>query len=123
MKTLVIIACLLTISYAADPEKLKAFYNNYQTCLDTLSAPEWTAPVMKCMLQNMELIDDEGIIKKDELLTGFEKIISDEGNLNQAKTLVSSCYEQGYEGDGSNDEKTMMIIQCAINVKDLFDKP
>ncbi|CAL1674305.1 unnamed protein product [Lasius platythorax] len=122
MKILVLVACLLTISYAGDPQILQAFYDNYGNCRNELNVPEWTPEVTKCMLQHDELIDEQGIIKKEELLTKFENIISDETNLSQAKEIVSTCYDQAYQGSGSNDEKTITTIQCAMHVNDLFDK-
>ncbi|XP_029668325.1 uncharacterized protein LOC115238538, partial [Formica exsecta] len=84
-----------TISYAADPQILKTFYDSYASCLEELNVQQWTPEVAKCKMQKDGLIDEQGVIKKDELLAIFNLIISDETNLSQAKEITSTCIDQG----------------------------
>ncbi|XP_029660128.1 uncharacterized protein LOC115233708, partial [Formica exsecta] len=84
-----------TISYAADPQILKTFYDDYASCLEELNVQQWTPEVVKCKFQKDGLIDEQGVIKKDELLAIFNLIISDETNLSQAKEITSTCIDQG----------------------------
>ncbi|XP_029671973.1 uncharacterized protein LOC115240755 isoform X2 [Formica exsecta] len=95
MKTLVLMTCLLTISYAADPQILKTFYDDYASCLEELNVQQWTPEVAKCKMQKDGLIDEQGVIKKEELFAEYDNIISDETNLSQAKEIASTCIDQG----------------------------
>ncbi|XP_025269031.1 uncharacterized protein LOC112639413 [Camponotus floridanus] len=122
MKTFMLVACLLTLSYAGDPQILKTFYDNYGNCMNELNVQQWTPEVVKCTLQNDNMINEQGEIKKEELLARFNDIISDESNLNQAKQTLTTCYEQAYQGPGNNDEKIMTTIRCSMHITDLFDE-
>ncbi|XP_072754294.1 uncharacterized protein [Anoplolepis gracilipes] len=122
MKTLTLVTCLLAISLASDIEILKEFYDVYASCLTEVNAQEWTPEVVKCQLQKDGLIDEQGVLKKEELTAKFDNIISDETNLSQAKELISTCYDQGYQTPGSNDDKLMTTIQCSMQITDYIDK-
>ncbi|CAL1674303.1 unnamed protein product [Lasius platythorax] len=124
MKTLLLVACLLTISYAIDPEKVKKIFDSITTCAQELHvSEEYTPDVVKCSLQKHEMIDEQGLIIKEKVLENFNNIISDETKLRQAREIFSTCIEQANQGPGSNDEKTMAVIRCGTRVIYLFDKP
>ncbi|KAL6438852.1 hypothetical protein ACFW04_003734 [Cataglyphis niger] len=95
MKTLVLVTCLLTISYAADPQILKKVYDNYKICLEELNEQQWTPEVLKCYFYKVEEIDEQGILKKEEILATLDNIISDKNKLRRAKELAVTCIDQG----------------------------
>ncbi|XP_029155020.1 uncharacterized protein LOC114928099 [Nylanderia fulva] len=123
MKTLLLIAFLITISYAADREKLKIFYQVYQKCLKEQNAQAWIPEAVRCVLYKLEIIDDKSAIIKDKLFTQYGYIISDENKLNQAKEIFNKCDEQAKRAPGTNEEKLMLIITCIKPTEDLFDEP
>ncbi|KAL6429516.1 hypothetical protein ACFW04_008297 [Cataglyphis niger] len=122
MKILVLVTCLLAISFAADPQKLKKVYNDYTSCLEELNEQQWTPEVVKCYFQKDGLLDEQGVLTKETLFAILDKIISDENDLNQAKELGSTCLDQAYQGPGNNNEKLMAYIHCAMHITDLLDK-
>ncbi|XP_072754033.1 venom allergen 4-like [Anoplolepis gracilipes] len=122
MKNFVLIACLLTIFYASKSEKVKEVYNNSDKCIQIYSvSQEFTPLLIKCVLQKLNMIDKQGSIKKNELITYFDNIISNKTKLNQTKYIVSTCIDQANHDPGNNDIKTMTAINCGMSVIDLFD--
>ncbi|XP_050451338.1 uncharacterized protein LOC126851418 [Cataglyphis hispanica] len=111
MKILVLIACVLTIAsmvYTDDVKKVQKFGDDLVTCADTLNLPkELSVHVIKCMFENNSLIDEQGVLKKDEILRYFDNIISD-----QQLQQISSCIDYGQNREESNDKKTLAAIQC-----------
>ncbi|XP_070169291.1 venom allergen 2-like [Polyergus mexicanus] len=122
MKTLVLMTCLLTISYAANPQKVKEFYDNFASCVEELNAQQWTLEVVKCKLQKDGLIHEQSRVKKEEVSAYLEDVISDETNLSQAKEILSTCMDQAYQGSSSNDEQLTTYIKCGYPILDLIDK-
>ncbi|XP_072754034.1 uncharacterized protein [Anoplolepis gracilipes] len=124
MKNLLLLVCLLAISYASNPTKLKKLYDTYIDCLQELNVPDgWTPEVILCSLQKFKLIDEQGLIKKDKILQNIDNFISDKDKLYTATQALDSCIEQAKEDScKNNDEKTMAVIKCGSPVMDLFDK-
>ncbi|XP_072754069.1 uncharacterized protein [Anoplolepis gracilipes] len=123
MKKLVLIAYFLAISYASDPTKLKKLFDTYIDCLQELNVPGYTPEVILCSLQKYELIDEQGLIKKDELFRNFDDLISDKDKLYTATQAASICLEQAKQDSSkNNDEKTMTVIKCGKPIIALFDK-
>ncbi|KAL6438851.1 hypothetical protein ACFW04_003734 [Cataglyphis niger] len=122
MKTLVLVTCLLTISYAADPQILKKVYDNYKICLEELNEQQWTPEVLKCYFYKVEEIDEQGILKKEEILATLDNIISDKNKLRRAKELAVTCIDQGYQGPG-RDYDLDAALKCGMPITDLIDKP
>ncbi|XP_050451323.1 uncharacterized protein LOC126851415 [Cataglyphis hispanica] len=123
MKTLVLVTCLLTISYAADPEVLKKVYEHYNSCLEELNEQQWTPEVVNCYLYKAEMIDEQGKLKKEKILAFLDKITSDENNLRHAKEIISTCFDQANQGPGNDNQKLKNFIECGIPVSNLIDKP
>ncbi|CAL1676516.1 unnamed protein product [Lasius platythorax] len=134
MKNLLLVACLLTISFASDPAKVKKFYDSIDTCVQELHTPgvpkksplnieQYTPDIVLCSLHKHDMIDEQGLIIKEKLFENFDNIISDETKLRQAKEIISMCIEQAYQSPVSNYEKTMAVINCGTRVIDLFEKP
>ncbi|KAL6438849.1 hypothetical protein ACFW04_003732 [Cataglyphis niger] len=111
MKILVFIACVLTtvaaIVFSDDVKKMQFGYD-ILTCADTLNLPkELNVQVIKCMFEKNSLIDEQGMLKKDEVLRYFHIIASD-GELQR----ISSCLDIGKTLEESNDVKTLKTIAC-----------
>ncbi|CAL1676517.1 unnamed protein product [Lasius platythorax] len=134
MKNLILVACLLTISFAIDPAKVKKFYDIFDICVQELYTPEvpkksplniedYTPDIVLCLLHKHEMIDEQGLIKKEELIEYSDYLISDETKSRQAKEMGSMCLKQAYQSPGSNNEKIMSFIKCGTPIIDLFDKP
>ncbi|XP_029155023.1 uncharacterized protein LOC114928101 isoform X2 [Nylanderia fulva] len=123
MKTFLLIAFLITISYAADREKLKLFYQIHQKCLKEQNAQDFTPEVVRCIFYDREVVDDKAVVIKEKLFTIYGYIISDENKLNQAKEIFTKCDEQAKRAPGTNEEKLMLTISCTMPIKDLLDKP
>jgi hypothetical protein len=133
MKNLLLVACLLTISFAIDPAKVKKFYDMIDICVQEntpgvpkkspLNIEEYTPDIVLCSLHKHELIDEQGLIKRRKLIEYNDYLISDETKSRQAKEMGSMCLKQANQSPGSNNEKTMAFIICATPVIDLFDKP
>ncbi|XP_072754399.1 venom allergen 2-like [Anoplolepis gracilipes] len=124
MKNFMLMACLLAISYASNPAKVKELYDYSDICFRELNVPnEYTPFVAKCVLQKLKMINEQDLLNKDKLMPYYDNIISDELKLHQAKYIVSTCIDRANQGPGSNDEKTMLAITCAMPVIPLFDKP
>ncbi|TGZ49409.1 hypothetical protein DBV15_11912 [Temnothorax longispinosus] len=113
MKTLVLVACLLAVVYAAN-EKVTRFHENVATCSQELNKPP-AGPE----------IDEEGKYILEKGLADFDNLISDEAKRNQAKDTVRKCYETlEYKGPKeANTEQTMKGVQCALPTVALIDKP
>ncbi|XP_025262637.1 uncharacterized protein LOC105253669 [Camponotus floridanus] len=120
MKTLALVACFLTISYAVDPQVTQS-YNNYASCIKEFNVQEWTPEVIKCVMEKDKVIDEQGLVNKEKLFANYDKLISDAAKLKEAKDISTTCFQQAQSG--SNDEKTMTAIRCAVHVAELFDKP
>ncbi|CAL1685188.1 unnamed protein product [Lasius platythorax] len=134
MKNLLLVTCLLTISFAIDPAKVKKFYDGIDICVQELHTPgvpiklplnieEYTSDIVLCSLHKHKLIDEQGLIRKEKLIEYNNYIISDKTKLRQANEIISMCVEQAYQSPGSNYEKTKAFIKCGIRVIDLIDKP
>ncbi|XP_072754115.1 uncharacterized protein [Anoplolepis gracilipes] len=124
MKKLVLLAYFLAISYASDPTKLKKLFDTYIDCLQELNVPEgWTPEVILCCLQKYEVIDEQGLIKKDVFIQNADGLISDKDRMYTATQIINVCFEQA-EKDSSknNDEKTMAFIKCGSPGIILLDK-
>ncbi|XP_072754220.1 uncharacterized protein [Anoplolepis gracilipes] len=123
MKTLILMACLLTISYAGDPAKLKEFYDSYAACIKELNVPDaWSIEVGVCTLQKHKMVDDQGLFIKDKILANLPNIISDDAKLHQAQDVVNSCSDKATQASGSNDDKNVAFVKCGISAVDLVDK-
>ncbi|XP_025269032.1 uncharacterized protein LOC112639414 [Camponotus floridanus] len=120
MKTLALVTCFLTISYAVDPQVTR-LYNYYASCIKEFNVQEWTPEVCKCVMEKDKVIDEQGLINKEKLYANLDKLISDPAKLKEAKDITTTCLPQAQSG--SNDEKTMSLIRCAVHVTKLFDKP
>ncbi|XP_071579503.1 uncharacterized protein [Temnothorax nylanderi] len=124
MKTLVLVACLLAVVYAAN-EKVTRFHENVAKCSQELNKPPAGPEVIFCVLQKGGNIDEEGKYILEKGLADFDNLISDEAKRNQAKDTVRKCYETlEYKGPKeANTEQTMKGVQCALPTVALIDKP
>ncbi|XP_025269034.1 uncharacterized protein LOC112639415 [Camponotus floridanus] len=120
MKTLALVTCFLTISFAVDPP-VTQLYNYYASCIKEFNVQEWTPEVCKCVMEKYKVIDEQGSINKEKVFFNIDKLISDPAKLKKTKDIITTCLQQAQSG--SNDEKTMSFIRCAIHVTELFDKP
>ncbi|XP_070166766.1 uncharacterized protein [Polyergus mexicanus] len=115
MKILVLVACVLTIIamvYANDVETGQNFGQDLLTCADELNLPKnLSVHVIKCMFEKNSLINEQGMLKKDEILRYFGNISSSQQQLQQ----IASCIDYAETRDEeSNDKKTLIAIQCII---------
>jgi len=60
--------------------------------------------------------------KLEEGQARFDDLIADEAKRNQAKDIIRKCYDVGNEGPGTNEEKTLRSVQCAMPGVALIDK-
>ncbi|XP_011644139.1 uncharacterized protein LOC105431548 [Pogonomyrmex barbatus] len=124
-KFLVLIACLLAVVCADNPEAVKDFYDNSAKCTQELNKPQNDIDVLMCILRKHGLIDNDDKYLLDKGLAYLDELISDEAKRNQAKETIRKCYNDNVKYDGSqpNLEFTKKGIQCAQSVLALIDKP
>ncbi|XP_011880869.1 PREDICTED: uncharacterized protein LOC105569216 [Vollenhovia emeryi] len=125
MKTLVLIACLLVVAYAANPAVLKRRAENAVQCAQELNKPPTSEDVIYCVLQKDGVIDATGKYMLDKGLALYDDLINDEAKRNQAKEAIRKCYNEMEYDDAkpeTNAEITKKGIMCALPVQDLMDK-
>ena len=115
MKILIFIACALTIAtmaYTADVQNAQKFYTDLTTCANELGLPnEFSLHVVKCMFEKNSLIDEQGAMKKDEILRYFGYMTSDQRQLQR----IASCIDHAETRvEENNDQKTLAAIQCSL---------
>ncbi|KAM0735147.1 hypothetical protein ACS0PU_011260 [Formica fusca] len=115
MKIFVLVACVLTIAamiYADDVETGQNFGQDLITCAAELNLPqELSVHVIKCMFEKNSLINEQGMLKKDEILRYFGNISPNQQQLQQ----IASCIDYAEtRGEESNDKKTLVGIQCIL---------
>ncbi|KAL6267322.1 hypothetical protein P5V15_000397 [Pogonomyrmex californicus] len=125
-KFLVLIACLLAVVCADNPEAVKTFYDNVAKCTQELNKPQNDIDVLVCILRKYDLIDnDDKYSDLDKGLAYLDELISDEAKRNQAKETIRKCYNDNaiYDGSQPNLEFTKKGIQCAQSILAFIDKP
>ncbi|KAH0950398.1 hypothetical protein HN011_011452 [Eciton burchellii] len=117
MKAFLLLACLVTILYAADPEKLKAFYKSYHECQKelNLSASNNEDPrILRCVDIKNNLLDENGAVNKEKLLA-YSKDLFYPGKENEGEEILSDCIDWGNKCPGTNYNKTIAFVQCALD--------
>ncbi|XP_029167115.1 uncharacterized protein LOC114937695 isoform X2 [Nylanderia fulva] len=115
MKAFMLVVCVLTIAsmvYTADVEDTPKFYKDLQTCTTELNLPEENGVdplAIKCMLEKNSLIDEQGAMKKDEILKYFGSVSSE-----RELSKIASCITQENRTNKSNDEKLLAAIHCSL---------
>lgn len=117
MKVLMLVVYVLTIAtvvYTLDTQtKRNKFFKDFTTCADELNLPrEFDRHVIKCMFEKNFLVDEQGRMKKDEILRYFGYITSSQEELQK----IASCidYELDDRNEESNDKKTLAAINCFL---------
>ncbi|XP_050465357.1 uncharacterized protein LOC126858804 [Cataglyphis hispanica] len=122
MKTFVLMTCLLTFSYAINPQVVKKVYDDLSSCFKELNVQNFTPETVKCYIQKNDLLDEQLRLKKEENFAIWDDIISDPNLLSQIKTKISDCMDQAYRGvKGNEKNEYMMFIQCIMPLANVFD--
>uniref|UniRef100_A0A348G5X5 Venom allergen 2 n=1 Tax=Odontomachus monticola TaxID=613454 RepID=A0A348G5X5_ODOMO len=128
MKTLVILVGVLaitTVGYGLNIDRLRKYNSNFKKCSEELgeSISEPSAKTVRCALaRDGQIFDTNGKYIKENALQALEDTISDEGKLNQAKTIFNKCYNDALKGGSTVDKQTMEIVECTLAIASLLDK-
>ncbi|XP_025262638.1 uncharacterized protein LOC112637048 [Camponotus floridanus] len=117
MKVLMLVAYVLiiaTVVYTLDTQtERNKFFKDFTTCADELnSSRDFNRHVIKCMFEKNFLVDEQGRMKKDEILRYFGYITSSQEELQK----IASCidHELDNRNEESNDKKTLAAIDCFL---------
>ncbi|XP_036149152.1 venom allergen 2 [Monomorium pharaonis] len=134
MKNAIVLAtCLLiTVVYAADPEQVRKVRSTLAECAKTFpkcgNDPKDSLMCLDawiCTLGKFDAIDKNGAMVDKKAIEFCNNLISDSNNVAHCEKVANGCFEKGNQSSGSDNEKTRVKLECAIEagLPNLIDEP